>query len=729
MSYNVGPLSTVTTPGTVPHWPLVPSDVPAATPSTSGAAPHWPPVASDLTGITDTQIATANKDGTAATPSLRTLGTGALQSSAGNHGHADATDTTPGFMSAADKEKSAGLPSLAELQTVVVTRAPYYASGDARTTTTVGTTAAGTAVTLTADIGLSAGQGVFIAGAGVAAVDYIGTVVSCVGTALVVTPATSTSVSAGAKVQHDSSAAINAAMASAVASGGVRCYFPPGFYRVNGPILDPTNAKCILQVPDIVYSPAVLPGNPPVQIELCGPLPPAGVAFCSGVETYGGAVIQSDVVYASGSILGGYANTAGSYGHLTSVWLTLRNLTFRTYDDPALSGVNANYIGSCVLQDVQIDTGIQQVSGNITFPMSNGLVFGYSSPGSSSALMNELHRVAIQGYPNGIMLHEHVQLDTVYLSFCYNSLNVQTTFACGGSKVTVDKASNAITGAGVINLSGFTYDQVDFLLNGQTTGLSGSLFYKAGSGTGYINNAAGMMLYCANTGTLSVPNTQHPYATGGTITTDGAYTVHTFTSSGTFRIYGSALAEVLVVGGGGAGGGTGANACGIGGNGGQVVHSTAVPVAGVCAVVVGDGGTGATNASGGDGGGSSVAGVTATGGTGGGGWNGASPGRAGGTGAGGAGIDGDSTHGGIGGVGLAYATSGSSTYYGAGGGTGYTTGGIGGIGGGGYGDNYGAGGGTAGTANTGGGGGGNSSAGSTAGHNGGSGIVIIKYLT
>ena len=35
-------------------------------------------------GISDAQVATANKDGTAATPSMRTLGTGALQAAAGN---------------------------------------------------------------------------------------------------------------------------------------------------------------------------------------------------------------------------------------------------------------------------------------------------------------------------------------------------------------------------------------------------------------------------------------------------------------------------------------------------------------------------------------------------------------------------------------------------------------------------------------------------------------------
>jgi len=46
-------------------------------------------------------------------------------------------------------------------------------------------------------------------------------------------------------------------------------------------------------------------------------------------------------------------------------------------------------------------------------------------------------------------------------------------------------------------------------------------------------------------------------ATGGTITTSGAYTVHTFTSSGTFTPNGAETVEYLVVAGGGAGGGGG----------------------------------------------------------------------------------------------------------------------------------------------------------------------------
>src|ERR1700690_537169 len=63
-------------------------------------------------------------------------------------------------------------------------------------------------------------------------------------------------------------------------------------------------------------------------------------------------------------------------------------------------------------------------------------------------------------------------------------------------------------------------------------------------------------------------------ATGGTITTDGAYTVHTFTAGGTFQITsGSGNVECLVVAGGG-GGGWG-NGGGPGGGAGGLVYQAA----------------------------------------------------------------------------------------------------------------------------------------------------------
>lgn len=269
-------------------------------------------------------------------------------------------------------------------------------------------------------------------------------------------------------------------------------------------------------------------------------------------------------------------------------------------------------------------------------------------------------------------------------------------------------------------------------------------------------------------------------ATGGTITTSGGNTIHTFTTSGTFTVISGTTGNIsiLVVGGGGGGGGVSAGGDAGGGAGGVIYNATYSVTNGTHSVTVGSGGAagsngnnsifetltavggglgansnGANGGNGGSGGGAGAStstvqsGGTATSGQG---HNGGinkvgNPHPAGGGGGasqqggdGGLDIHGSpcGSCGGYGGNGTAYSISGSSVYYGGGGGgstyfgnTGI--GGTGGLGGGGNGfSGSSTGNGFAGTANTGGGGGGTSSYGSPfVGGAGGSGIVIISYPT
>jgi len=216
---------------------------------------------------------------------------------------------------------------------------------------------------------------------------------------------------------------------------------------------------------------------------------------------------------------------------------------------------------------------------------------------------------------------------------------------------------------------------------------------------------------------------------GGTITTVGPYTVHTFTTNGTFTVpLGTVKIDVLIVGAGSGGnGGIGGVNYGAGGAGGTVIYRQNYPVhAGSYAVLVGQGGTNCT--AGQDSsfdtlvatGGRAVALNNRTGGdnaryTGGGNPGGQFSGGGAGANGGGSGL--------AGGAGYATNITGTMTCYGGGGGGGssaVTTGTCGaGNGDGSLGPNNGA-------ANTGGGGGGYGSTGNCAGA-GGSGIVIIRY--
>lgn len=265
-------------------------------------------------------------------------------------------------------------------------------------------------------------------------------------------------------------------------------------------------------------------------------------------------------------------------------------------------------------------------------------------------------------------------------------------------------------------------------------------------------------------------------ATGGTVTTSGGYTYHTFFSSGMFTPTAAITgAEVLVVAGGGA---TGHAISGGGGAGGLVYASSqsfssgvgyaaivgagggnTAPYAGIgCngtnsvfaggTVALGGGGgggAGVAGATGGSGGGGSAvgqAGGSGTAGQGNAGGNGASAYGGGGGGAGGAGTNGGTnSRGGDGGVGVTtYSAWGSATgtgdnvggtYYYAGGGGGSpwngvsanNFGGVAGAGGGGKGG--GDTGGTSGLPFTGGGGGGQNDVSTS----GGSGVIIVRYTT
>jgi hypothetical protein len=230
-----------------------------------------------------------------------------------------------------------------------------------------------------------------------------------------------------------------------------------------------------------------------------------------------------------------------------------------------------------------------------------------------------------------------------------------------------------------------------------------------------------------------------------------------------------AVIDYLVVGGGGGGGDTG----GGGGGGGQVKTGSVSLLSGSFGVTIGNGGTGGTSAGtpasnggtttlslptpvvsiGGGGGGMGLSPNGSSGGNGGGGGhlnNGNPPGvggtgaaggfaggngnnnsGGGGAGAGGAGI---SAPGAGGGIGVSSSISGSATFYGGGGGGGSwqttsTSNGIGGAGGGGLGGITTTTLATSGAANTGGGGGGGGNSQATpVAKNGGSGIVIVRYL-
>jgi hypothetical protein len=373
----------------------------------------------------------------------------------------------------------------------------------------------------------------------------------------------------------------------------------------------------------------------------------------------------------------------------------------------------------------------------------------------------------------------------------------------------VDMAASKLTGtiadarfpATLPAISGANLTNLPSDITKSTSEPTATINPSGGVGTLYLRTTTGEMYCCTDAttdaniwtnigdGTGTVPN---PYmtATGGTITTDGDYKVHTFTSSGTFTpaIGGAGVGDFvdyLVIAGGGSGSG-GLNALGGAGgaggyrnsyssetSGGGGASETALAVTSSSyTVTIGAGGAAVSGSTLGNQGSNSVFGSVTSVGGGRGGYNntngavggsgggagmstsqnrqggagtanqgyaggdtGIYPGGgyyahagAGGAGAVGASITGATGTGGVGGAGLASSITGSSvTRAGGGGGFGSTVGGAGGSGGGTQGGNNGSYIVLNATVNTGSGGGGGTQTSPSGSGAGGSGVVIIRY--
>ena len=129
------------------------------------------------------------------------------------------------------------------------------------------------------------------------------------------------------------------------------------------------------------------------------------------------------------------------------------------------------------------------------------------------------------------------------------------------------------------------------------TSPTGGMIIPSGTTAQQPTGQVGMVRFNTSSSTLEMYNGANwisiggVSATGGTVTNVSGYTIHTFTTSGTFQVYSSGDLELLIVGGGGSGGGgrhTG------GGGAGAVIHAiNEVLSPGTYTITVGDGGAGA----------------------------------------------------------------------------------------------------------------------------------------
>ena len=306
-------------------------------------------------------------------------------------GPASARSVTPGndCFAAQPGARSAASANVDLMDTV------YHASGSAMTTTTVGTTRVGTSVVVASGSTFAVGQGIFIAGAGANGANYVGTISAINGTTLTISPATSTAVEAGHKVQHDDTAAVKAAIAAGLALDVATVLLPPtGFFRINGPLSGPGGHQYRIGLVNSSLSPNLLQ-----SLTIKGTANPPQFSQTPNVTatyTTSGTVFTSEE--SGGSIFGGSTG-----GGITGVLSSFENFHIILPDNPASGGIDGFWLSHMIVRNVSIDTG--ENTKLITQP-THGTT-GIITPNVGNGAHTIIENCFVQGLHVGLDINEH----------------------------------------------------------------------------------------------------------------------------------------------------------------------------------------------------------------------------------------------------------------------------------------------------------------------------------
>jgi hypothetical protein len=190
----------------------------------------------------------------------------------------------------------------------------------------------------------------------------------------------------------DNTAAFSKCMEAIVAAGGGKMYLPDGVYR--GRIIIPPVGGPSWMTIEIVGE-----SEPTPVFGTIGSFPPYNKGtIVKSLETSGAAVISA---------------TKGTlYSGFSGVYVVIRNLDVRTYDNPQIGGIDLNYAAQCRLENVVVTTGVYNVQASEPTHGTAGLV----TPANNNAALTILRNVLVTGYDTGILVREHTDADNIVVA-------------------------------------------------------------------------------------------------------------------------------------------------------------------------------------------------------------------------------------------------------------------------------------------------------------------------
>lgn len=255
-------------------------------------------------------------------------------------------------------------------------------------------------------------QGIYIPGAGAAGAALVTTVTSVAGSKLTLAQAASRSATS-VTVQHDDSAAINAAIAAVASSShlGGEVYFPNGYYRCNAARNATTNS--VLTFPARIYTSA----DTKIQITLRGesvslaeyPLQQQGVVI-DGVQASQLAVTgRQPALFAPAA----YSATGSSLTAFAGYGVHFENLMFVVGQSPKITGLQLHNVPAASLRNVavMVNSATRDDVNEPTTSTAAGIIL----PGVNNDTHVSADQIFIQGFYYGALASEHTRFENAHI--------------------------------------------------------------------------------------------------------------------------------------------------------------------------------------------------------------------------------------------------------------------------------------------------------------------------
>lgn len=239
----------------------------------------------------------------------------------------------------------------------------------------------------------------------------------------------------------DNTDAFSACVNAMIEAGGGRMFIPDGIYRGR----------------------MIIPGTKEwITIEILGESEPTPIFGTIGAFPFpsNGTIIKC-ISKSGPAVISVHNSPKKLYGAFSGVNVSIRNLDVRTYDNPAIGGIDLLNAAQSKLENVFVNTDLYNVQASRPTHGTTGI----STPACDNGALTILRNVIVTGYHSGILVNEHTDGDNINLASNINGLEFRCAHhASRFGRVGAQRCTRSVT---VTGRHGFSITQLDMEIAGK----------------------------------------------------------------------------------------------------------------------------------------------------------------------------------------------------------------------------------------------------------------------